>query len=92
MDSCLRRNDKHQQSALIGVNLRLMNNSLRIRMGSEAAPYVLFTIYYCFLRSSAVDFFVNLRNTIFQNVVFYARFLFWPIVTFVFVAFYEAFL
>jgi hypothetical protein len=31
-------------------------------------------------------------NTIFQNVVFYARFLFWPIVTFLFVAFYEAFL
>jgi len=33
-----------------------------------------------------------LHNTIFQNVVFYARFLFWPIVTFLFVAFYEAFL
>jgi len=35
---------------------------------------------------------VFIRNTIFQNVVFYARFLFWPIVTFLFVAFYEAFL
>jgi len=31
-------------------------------------------------------------NTIFQNVVFYARFLFWPFVTFVFARFYEDFL
>ena len=34
----------------------------------------------------------ELCTTIFQNVVFYARFLFWLIVTFIFVAYYEAFL
>ncbi len=59
--------------------------------------YLLFTIDYFFrvnLRLSAViDYFlVLIRNTIRQNVVFYARFLFWPIVTFLYVVSYEAFL
>ena len=65
----------------------------------------LFRIAYCVLRiaerkkakmSVNLEFFdyflVFIRNTIFQNVAFYARFLFWPIVTYLYVVPYEAFL